>query len=63
MRKRRNPDKGKRLIAFTVDKRGRPIAYRDDRKAERWIRISYDEAKMQVSTGKATQVPYRKSGR
>lgn len=48
------------LIAFTTDKNNNPLAYRDSRTAMRWIKISYNEAKMMVATGQATEVKYTK---
>lgn len=53
-----------KLIAFTVDKNGRPIAYRDSRcSSARWIRIGVDEARLLIAQGLARQVPYIKLGR
>lgn len=47
------------MVAFTVDKNGKPVAYKDSRSINaRWIRISYEEAKMLVSTGAAREVPF-----
>ncbi len=51
---KQNPPK---FVAFTVDKNGKPIAYREIRSGGiRYVRINYDEAKMLVSTGQAQEV-------
>jgi hypothetical protein len=56
-----NPQRWRR-VAFTSDKRGRPIAYlRTSSSPMRWFRIGYDEARLLVSTGRAEQEPYRSS--
>ena len=47
-------------IAFTADKHGKPIAYKWSPMAMRWIKTSYDEAKIKVATGAAVQVAYSK---
>lgn len=48
------------MIAFTADKNGKPIAYRDDRMAGRWVKVGYEHAKMLVATGAAREVQYTK---
>lgn len=60
-RTRRDPGRGEpRQIAFTTDKTRRPTAYYLLRWVGglRWIRMSYDRAKLLVSEGKAVEVPY-----
>lgn len=57
--RKRNP-KAQREIAFTADKKGRPIAYKVNREINGFVhrRIAYDEAKLLVATGQAREVPY-----
>lgn len=45
-------------IAFTADKRGRPIAYYWSRPCMRWMRMGLEAAKVDVATGNAIEVPY-----
>lgn len=49
-------------IAFTVDKNGKPRAYRVSLRQMRYFPIGYDEAELMVSTGQAEKVPYRPFG-
>lgn len=47
------------MIAFTADKNGKPVAYKDTRSiSARWVRVSYEEAKLLVATGAAREVAY-----
>lgn len=46
-------------IAFTTDRHGRPLAYRDSRLAMRYFRVSVDEADLLIATGQAVEVPFR----
>lgn len=50
-------------IAFTTDKNGKPIAYRNSPIQMRWFRIGYEEAKLLIATGQAEQVKFIKWGR
>ena len=50
-------------IAFTTDKNGKPIAYRNSPVQMRWFRIGYEEAKLLIATGQAEQVEFIKWGR
>ena len=46
-------------IAFTADKHGRPIAYYLSRSSSlRWIRMSYDAAKLFVAQEQADEILY-----
>ena len=51
-------------IAFTADKRGRPVAYAWNGRfavgafGGRWVRFPLDEARILVASGDATRVPY-----
>ena len=57
--KRGNPrDIGAAKIAFRVDKRGKPLAYKYSPATQRWFRIALDEAQLMLSTGKAVKVDY-----
>jgi hypothetical protein len=47
-------------VAFAADKNGKPVAYRWSRAALRWIKMSYAEAKVFVSSGSADEVEYRR---
>ena len=47
-----------RQIAFTTIKGGRPVAYRWCSRGMRWFRMGMDEAKLQIATGAAVEVPY-----
>lgn len=42
-------------VRFRVDRNGRPFADGWYRGANRWVRVSYDGAKMWVAQGLATQ--------
>jgi hypothetical protein len=56
---RRNPrGTGLNKIAFTVDKRGKTLAYRYSLPAQRWFRIGVEAARLQLSTGQAIEVDY-----
>ena len=44
----------KEQIRFDADKNGNQLAYRWSRRAMRWFRMSYDAARVLVSTGAAT---------
>jgi hypothetical protein len=61
-RKPKTPGYNKHLeIAFTTDRRGRPIAYYYGGGAAsfgRWIRMPLDDARHFVATGEASQVTY-----
>jgi hypothetical protein len=49
------------LVAFTTDRRGKPIAYRELRYAggTRYVRMGYDDARLLVSTGQAKETSFR----
>lgn len=47
-------------IAFTADKNGRPIAYRWSSASLRWIKTSYDTAKVLVGSGNADEIEYKR---
>lgn len=58
-----NPAARQTQVSFTVDKNGKPRAYRVSMSQMRHFPIGYDEAKLLVSTGQAKQVPYRPFGK
>ncbi len=50
-------------VSFTVDKNGKPLAYRVSYKQMRNFRISWDKAKLMIATGEAEEVAYHPFGR
>ena len=52
-----NPVPRERHFAFTVDRRGRPIAYRSSQ-SFRWFRVSLEHSKLMVATEQGIRGAY-----